>query len=73
MRMKHKSKDVPKACDVEGCKEPAKKSLSRKKVKKATDLSLGEGHRHVHLCKEHYKIFKKATKKDRELDRLAWQ
>jgi len=26
----------------------------------------------VHLCHEHYRTFRKATKKDRELDRLGW-
>ena len=70
--MKHKAKAPEKTCDVEGCSEPSKKSLSRKKVRNSTDLTLGGGGRHVHLCKEHYKKFKKATKTEREMDRLGW-
>ena len=70
--MKHKSRDTVKSCDVEGCSETSKKSLSRKKVKKSTDLKLGGESRHVHLCKEHYKTFKKATKDEREMERLGW-
>ncbi len=27
----------------------------------------------VHLCREHYKEFKKATKEERSLDRLGWE
>lgn len=31
------------------------------------------GERRVFLCHEHYKIWKKATKKDRELDRARFE
>ncbi len=59
-------------CSVVGCDRPAHRSLSRKKVESALGVSLRPGGRHVHLCKEHYKEYKKATKKDRELERLGW-
>jgi len=70
--MRHGKKEAPATCDVTGCKEEKKRSLSRKNVSNATDLSLeGEG-RKVNLCKEHYKEYKKATKKDREIERAGW-
>ena len=31
------------------------------------------GERRVFLCHEHYKVWKKATKKDRELDRARFK
>jgi len=65
-------KDVPDRCSVEGCDKEAQKSLSRKKVADVLTNSLEDGGRRVHLCKDHYKQYKKATKKDRELERLGW-
>ena len=59
-------------CSVEGCSGLAHRSLSRKKVAEAMAISLKAESRKVHLCKEHYKAYKKATKKDRELERLGW-
>ncbi|UCE39677.1 MAG: hypothetical protein JSW00_15660 [Thermoplasmata archaeon] len=74
--MKHKPRGASgDVCGISDCKEKGHKSLSTKKVKQAlTDLSLrtGEGKR-THLCKKHYKEFKKKTKKERDLDRLAWE
>jgi hypothetical protein len=36
-----------------------------------TNLKLKPGdHRQVHLCKDHYREFKKQTKKSRDLDRI---
>lgn len=59
-------------CSIAGCDGEAHKSLSRKKVTDAiTDALKSEG-RKVHLCKDHYKSFKKATKKERELERMDW-
>lgn len=76
MAQKHKSRE-PKldVCGVEDCKEKAHKSLSTKKVKSALpNLKLRKDvGKRVHLCKTHYKEFKKKTKTERELDRLAWQ
>ncbi len=57
-------------CDVEGCDKPAVKSLPRARVEKV--FSLKKGTRNVHLCREHYKEFKKKTKKEREIERLGW-
>jgi hypothetical protein len=76
MAMKHKSRgSMPDVCGVEDCKEKGHKSLSTKKVKTAlSDLKVRKDvGKRVHLCKIHYKEYKKKTKKERELDRLAWE
>lgn len=57
-----------KICDVAGCDKESERSLSPKQVVKSS-LSLKDGeHRSVHLCKEHYKMYKKETKTSRDLD-----
>ena len=76
MAMKHKPRESKAdICGVENCKEQGRKSLSTKKVKSAVPnlkLRTDIGKR-VHLCKNHYKEYKKKTKKERELERLAWE
>lgn len=55
-------------CDVEDCDKPAERSLNRKQIVK-TSFSLKDSRvRQVHLCKKHYKVYKKESKTDRELD-----
>jgi hypothetical protein len=50
-------------CSVTGCSNDAVRSLQTDKVKNA-GLKVSEA-RKTYLCKEHYKEFKKETKKDR--------
>ena len=57
-------------CNVSGCGKEAVRSLSAAKVK-AAGLKVTDD-KHAYLCKEHYKEFKKKTKKDRTLERLGW-
>lgn len=75
MPMKHKPRGAKgDICGVVTCNEKGVKSLSTKKVKSAVPnltLESNTGKR-VHLCKKHYKEFKKKTKKERDLERLAW-
>jgi len=59
-------------CDIEGCKEDADRSISRKKVDLAGMSVSGEVVGSVHMCKKHYREFKKKTKKDRTYERLGW-
>ncbi len=59
-----------KTCDVVGCEKPAVKAVSRKKAEKIFSLK-GKATK-VHLCKGHYKEFKKKTKKEREMERIGW-
>lgn len=76
MAMKHKPRGADKEiCAVVDCNEKGIKSLSTKKVKSAVpDLKLKkDAGKRVHLCKKHYKEFKKKTKKERDLERLAWE
>jgi len=58
-------------CGVNGCKNPAIRSLSRADVG-GSGLSVGGEGRRVYLCREHYKEWKKATKKSRSLERARW-
>lgn len=54
-------------CSVSGCEKDAARSLVASKVT-AAGLKVGT-ERKAYLCKEHYKEFKKATKKDRTLEK----
>ena len=66
-------KGSTESCSVAGCGEPAMKSVSAREADKKAKLSLeGSASGRAHLCKYHYKEYKKATKSERELDRLAW-
>jgi hypothetical protein len=58
-------------CDVVGCKAEAARSVSIKKVGEA-GLKVDKKMGNAHLCKDHYRDYRKATKKDRELERLGW-
>ncbi len=64
-------KEKEKTCDVSGCSKPSVRTVSGSKAREA-GLSVPSGLRKAHLCKEHYKQYKKATKKDRELERMGW-
>lgn len=55
-------------CDVKGCESVSERSINIKQVTRC-NLVLKDGeHRSVHLCKEHYKQYKKQTKTDRSID-----
>ncbi len=71
--MARQKKEVSGICDVSGCKNESDRSLSRKKVDSALEGSSlkGDGRR-VKICKDHYKKYKKKTKKDRKLESLGW-
>jgi hypothetical protein len=55
-------------CSVAGCGGEAVRSLSAEKVKSA-GLNVGSSERRAYLCKEHYKEYKKRTKKDKMLEK----
>ncbi|MDH7508663.1 MAG: hypothetical protein QHH00_04600 [Methanomassiliicoccales archaeon] len=57
-------------CGVAGCTKPGERSVSSKLAEKA-GLNLKMEGRRVHLCKDHYKQFKKATRRERELEMLG--
>ena len=63
-----------RTCQISGCDDEAARSIPLKKVEKYLDERVEPGvTRRVHLCKKHYKEFKKASKKDRLTDRLGYQ
>jgi len=57
-------------CSVKGCSNPAVRSLSAAKVSSA-GLDVGSGRR-AYLCKEHYREYKKRTKKEKRLDKWRY-
>ncbi len=60
-------------CAVVGCGQPAARSLSAAKVRQALpELKLEDVVRRAHLCRQHYKAFRKKTKEERELERAGW-
>jgi hypothetical protein len=52
---------------VSGCGKDAARSLSAEKVKMA-GVKVGSEKR-AYLCREHYKEYKKKTKKDKQLEK----
>lgn len=68
----HHKIETQKVCDARGCKELAERSIASKRVE-AAGLSLGDSAgKSAHLCRRHYREFKKKTKTDRELEHLGW-
>ena len=58
-------------CSVINCKNEAIRSLPFDKAKASGLKITGEGKR-AYLCKEHYKEFKKKTKKDKTIDKWRY-
>jgi len=54
-------------CSVTGCANDAVRSLPTDKVK-SVGLKVSEARR-AYICKEHYKAFKRKTKKERVLEK----
>jgi len=58
-------------CSVSGCSKEAARSLSVEKAK-SSGLNLGNNERRAYLCKEHYKEYKKKTKKNKLIDKWRY-
>lgn len=58
-------------CSVSGCGKEAARSISTERVKSA-GLKVGSSEKRAYLCREHYKEFKKKTKKDKTLDKWRY-
>ena len=58
-------------CSVSGCSKEAARSISTEKAK-AAGLNVGSNERHVYVCREHYKEFKKKTKKDKTIEKWRY-
>jgi len=57
---------------MSGCSKEAIRSLSSEKVKSA-GLNVGGSERRAYLCKEHYKDYKKRTKKEKMLEKWRYR
>jgi hypothetical protein len=57
-------------CSVSGCGKDAERSISGEAAREA-GLDVPEDLRRAHLCKDHYKQFKKATRDERKLESLG--
>jgi hypothetical protein len=62
--------DKGQKCSVSGCGKDAVRSLSGEKVRMAS-LKVGSEKR-AYLCKDHYKEYKKKTKKDKQLEKMRY-
>lgn len=58
-------------CSVSGCGREAVRSLSTNKAR-SSGLNVVSSERRVYLCKEHYKEYKKKTKKEKMLDKWRY-
>lgn len=57
-------------CSVKGCENTAERSISIEAAD-SVGMEIEESHRRAHLCKDHYKAYKKASKSDRTIDNLG--
>jgi hypothetical protein len=63
--------DKGENCSVSGCKNEAERSIEAGKCKTA-GLNVNTAEKRAYLCKEHYKEYKKKTKKDKTLDKWRY-
>ena len=73
--MKHRvinlSNGPQSTCGIANCNDSIKRSVSRKKVDLVPELEVRGNGKKIGLCQPCYRIFKKATKKDRTLESLG--
>ncbi len=55
-------------CSSVGCNNTIKRSVSRKKVDAISSLNVEGTGKKVGLCQDCYRIFRKSTKKDRDME-----
>ena len=58
-------------CSVSGCNKEAVRSLSTGKAKSA-GLNIASNEKRVYVCRDHYKEYKKKTKKDKIIDKWRY-
>lgn len=62
------SNTLDDVCSSITCSNPIKRSVSRKKVNSISSLNVQGTGKKVSLCQDCYRIFKKSTKKDRDME-----
>lgn len=63
--------DKGETCSVSGCKNEAVRSIAADKCR-AAGLNVSTSEKRAYICKEHYKEFKKKTKKDKTLEKWRY-
>jgi hypothetical protein len=63
--------DKGQKCSVSGCGREAVRSIPCDKVK-ASGLNASTSEKRAYICKEHYKEYKKKTKKDKTIDKWRY-
>jgi len=58
-------------CSISGCSSEAVRSISAEKVRSA-GLKIGSSEKRAYLCKQHYKEYKKKTKKDKQIEKWRY-
>ncbi len=58
-------------CSMSNCSKEAVRSVSTGKAKSA-GLNFASSEKRVYLCREHYKEFKKKTKKDKTIEKWRY-
>jgi hypothetical protein len=58
-------------CSVSGCSREAIRSISADKVK-AAGLGVSAKEKRAYICREHYKEYKKKSKKDKTLEKWRY-
>ncbi|MGQ4911444.1 MAG: hypothetical protein ACTSV3_02715 [Candidatus Thorarchaeota archaeon] len=65
-----------KICSIVGCNKPSKRSFATVRITESVTskgLKIKDARaRKVYLCADHWKIVKKAFKKDTKAERLRW-
>ncbi|MCD6446028.1 hypothetical protein J7L49_04515 [Candidatus Bathyarchaeota archaeon] len=59
-------------CSVIGCGKEAVRSISAAKVRMA-GLRIGSNEKRAYLCKEHYKEYKRKTKKEKKIEQWRYK
>jgi len=57
-------------CSVKGCTKESERSLAKDMVEEV-GMEIEEDAKRAHLCKEHYKEYKKRSKNERTIDSLG--
>jgi hypothetical protein len=63
--------DKGQKCSVSACGREAVRSIPSDKVK-AAGLNASTSEKRAYICKEHYKEYKKKTKKDKTIDKWRY-
>ncbi len=72
-KRKSKRRGKPQKCEIKNCSKKSYRSLPTEKVDGAlSDETITSDQRRTHICKKHYREYKKATRRSRELEQMGW-